>query len=46
MRKPRKSCTPAEKVAILRRHLIGHVPISDICDKYQLPPSRDCPSRS
>jgi transposase len=39
MRKPRKSYTPAEKVAILRRHLIDHVPISDICDKYQLPPS-------
>ena len=39
MRKPRKSYTPAEKVAILRRHLIDHVPISDICDKYQVPPS-------
>ena len=39
MRKPRKSYTPAEKVAILRRHLIDHMPISDICDKYQLPPS-------
>ena len=39
MRKPRKNYTPAEKVAILRRHLIDHVPISDICDKYQLPPS-------
>jgi transposase len=39
MRKRRKNYTPAEKVAILRRHLIDHVPISDICDKYQLPPS-------
>ena len=39
MRKPRKSYTPAEKVAILRCHLIDHVPVSDICDKYQLPPS-------
>ena len=39
MRKPRKSYTPSEKVTILRRHLIDHVPISDICDKYQLPPS-------
>jgi hypothetical protein len=38
MRKPRESYTPAEKVAILWRHLIDHVPISDICDKYQLPP--------
>jgi transposase-like protein len=39
IRKSRKSYTPSEKVAILRRHLIDHVPISDICDKYQLPPS-------
>jgi len=39
MRKPRKNYTPAEKVAILRQHLIDHVPISDLCDKYQLPPS-------
>jgi transposase-like protein len=39
MRKSRKSYTPAEKVAILRCHLIDRVPISDLCDKYQLPPS-------
>ena len=39
MRRPRKCLTAAEKVAILRRHLIDHVPISDLCDKYQLPPS-------
>jgi hypothetical protein len=38
MRKPHESYTPAEKVAILWRHLIDHVPIFDICDKYQLPP--------
>jgi transposase len=39
MRKFRKSYTPAEKVAILRRQLIERVPVSDLCDKYQLPPS-------
>jgi transposase len=39
MRKPRKSYSPAEKVAILRRHLIDRVPISDLCDQYQLSPS-------
>jgi transposase len=39
MRKPRKSYTPLEKVAILRRHLIDRVPVSDLCDEYQLPPS-------
>ena len=39
MRKPRKNDTPVEKVAILRRHLIDRVPISDLCDQYQLSPS-------
>ena len=39
MRRPRKSYTPTEKVAILRRHLIDRVPISDLCDEYHLPPS-------
>ena len=39
MRNRRKSYIPAEKDAILRRHLIEHVPISDLCDKYQFPPS-------
>jgi len=39
MRKSRKSYVPSEKVAILRRHLIDRVLISDLCDKYQLPPS-------
>ena len=39
MRKPRKNYTPPEKVAILRRHLIEHVPVSDLCDEYQLSPT-------
>jgi hypothetical protein len=39
MRKPRETDTPAEKIAILRRHRIDHVPISDLCDKYQLSPT-------
>jgi transposase len=39
MRKPRKNYTPVEKVAILRRHLIDHVPVSDLCDEYQLSPT-------
>jgi transposase len=39
MRKPRRHYSPAEKVAILRRHLIDRVPISDLCDEYRLPPS-------
>jgi transposase len=39
MRKPRKNYTPPEKVAILWRHLIDRVPISDLCDEYQLRPT-------
>jgi len=39
MRKPRKNYTPSEKVAILRRHLIDKVPVSDLCDEYQLQPT-------
>jgi len=35
----RKNDTPVEKVAILRRHLIDHVPISDLCDELQLSPT-------
>ena len=39
MRKPRKNYTPAEKVAILRRHLLDKVPVSDLCDEYHLQPT-------
>ena len=39
MRKPRKNYTPPEKVAILRRHLIDRVPVSDICDEYVFSPT-------
>ena len=46
MRKPRKNYTPVEKVAILRRHLIDHVPVSDLCDEHQLSPTLFYPGRS
>jgi transposase-like protein len=39
MRKRRKHYTPTEKVAILRRHLVEKVPVSDLCDQYQLQPT-------
>jgi transposase-like protein len=39
MRKSRKNYTPAEKVAILRRHLIDRVAVSDLCDQHQLQPT-------
>jgi transposase-like protein len=33
MKKQRKHYTPEEKVAILRRHLVEGVPISDLCEE-------------
>ncbi len=38
-RKSRKAYTAEEKVAILRRHLIDRVPVSDLCDEYQRHPT-------
>lgn len=34
-----KHYQPAEKVAIIREHLVEKVPVSDICDKYGIYPS-------
>ena len=39
MKKQRKHYTPEEKVAILRRHLVEGVPISDLCDESGLQPT-------
>ena len=39
MRKKRKNYTAQEKVAILKRHLVDQIPVSDLCDKYQLQPT-------
>jgi transposase-like protein len=38
MRKKRHNYTPEEKVFILKRHLVERVPVSDLCDEYQLQP--------
>src|SRR5690606_3180292 len=35
----RRSFTAEQKAAILKRHLIDKVPVSDLCDEYQLQPS-------
>ena len=35
-KRSRRNFTPREKVAILRKHLIDKVPVSDICEEYQL----------
>ena len=39
MKKSRKHYTPAEKVAILRRHLLEQEPISKLCDEFGLQPT-------
>ena len=39
MKNQRKHYTPEEKVAILRRHLVEGVPISDVCDELGLQPT-------
>jgi len=39
MRKERKHYTGEEKVAILRRHLLDKVPVSDLCEVYGLQPT-------
>ncbi len=39
MRKERKYYTAEEKVAILRRHLLEHVPVSDLCEELGLQPT-------
>jgi transposase-like protein len=38
-RKTRTNYTPQEKVAILRRHLLEKVPVSNLCDEHQLAPT-------
>lgn len=40
MNKPRRHFTGTEKVAILKRHLIDKVPISDLCDELGLYPNQ------
>jgi transposase len=38
-RKQRKNYSAEEKVAILKKHLLDQIPISDICDQYNLHPT-------
>ena len=39
MRKKRKNYTAQEKVAILKRHLVDQVAVSDLCDEHHLQPT-------
>ena len=39
MAKQRRTFTAEEKVAILRRHLLDRVPVSDLCEEHGLNPT-------
>ncbi len=39
-KQPRRHFTGAEKVAILKRHLLDKVPVSNLCDELQLYPNQ------
>jgi transposase len=39
MSSDRRFHSPADKVAILRRHLLEHVPVSDLCEEAGTAPS-------
>jgi transposase-like protein len=40
MAKPRRHFAGTEKVAILKRHLLDKVAVSDLCDEYKLYPNQ------
>ena len=40
MKKTRRSFSSVEKAAIVKRHLVEEVPVSDLCDEYQLHPTQ------
>ena len=40
MRKVRRHFTGSEKVAILKKHLVEKVPVSDLCDEHKLYPNQ------
>jgi transposase len=39
MVKKRNNYSPRENVAILKRHLVEKVPVSDLCDQYGIHPT-------
>lgn len=39
MKKKRYNYRSEEKVVILKRHLVDKVPVSDLCDQYNLQPT-------
>ena len=39
MAKKRKFFTPSQKVLIIKKHLVDHTPLSDLCDQHSLYPT-------
>jgi len=39
MSKKRRHYTPQEKVMILKKNLLENVPVSDVCDEYNIHPT-------
>lgn len=39
MRKKQKRYSAQEKINIIRKHLLDGVPISDVCEEYEIQPS-------
>ncbi len=40
MKKERRNISAQDKVAILRRHLVDKVPVSNLCDEHQIQPTQ------
>lgn len=40
MRKRRANTQPEDRVAILKRHLVEKVPVSDLCDEFDIQPTQ------
>lgn len=38
-KRQRRQFSPEDKAAILRRHLVDGVPVSDLCDEYHIQPT-------
>jgi len=39
-KKTRRHFSPDEKVAVVKRHLLDNIPISDLCDEYDIKPTQ------
>jgi transposase len=38
-KRPRRQYSPEQKAEILRRHLVDKIPVSNLCNEYELQPS-------